>query len=71
MQVALQKILRGVKHQHVFVVYYYYYMCHLLFVVEIIYLNCRFIRNNRKWTYDTIHCEGTDPVIKNPLMKES
>ncbi|KAM0735390.1 ARL14 effector protein [Formica fusca] len=28
-------------------------------------------RNNRKWTYDTIHCEGTDPVIKNPLLKES
>ncbi|KAG5322676.1 AL14E protein, partial [Pseudoatta argentina] len=28
-------------------------------------------RNNRKWTYDSIHCEGTGPVIKNPLMKET
>jgi len=28
-------------------------------------------RNNRKWTYDSIHCEGTDSTIKNPLQKES
>ncbi|EZA49554.1 hypothetical protein DMN91_005614 [Ooceraea biroi] len=28
-------------------------------------------RNNRKWTYDSIHCEGTDPTIRNPLLKES
>ncbi|XP_032662977.1 ARL14 effector protein [Odontomachus brunneus] len=28
-------------------------------------------RNNRKWTYDSIHCEGADLVIKNPLAKES
>lgn len=27
-------------------------------------------RSNRKWTYDTIHCEGADLVIKNPLTKE-
>jgi len=38
--------------------------------IDIIHLNHEFIRNNRKWTYDTIQCEGTEPVIKNPLLKE-
>ncbi|XP_029168998.1 ARL14 effector protein isoform X2 [Nylanderia fulva] len=28
-------------------------------------------RNNRKWAYDTIQCEGTEIVIKNSLLKES
>ncbi|XP_033222314.1 ARL14 effector protein [Belonocnema kinseyi] len=28
-------------------------------------------RNNRKWTYDSIENEGSDNVIKNPVIKES
>ncbi|XP_020290241.1 ARL14 effector protein [Pseudomyrmex gracilis] len=28
-------------------------------------------RNNRKWTYDSIQCEGIDATVKNPLMKSS
>ncbi|XP_043481736.1 ARL14 effector protein [Leptopilina heterotoma] len=28
-------------------------------------------RNNRKWTYDAIENEGSDNLIKNPVVKES
>ncbi|XP_078044309.1 ARL14 effector protein-like isoform X2 [Augochlora pura] len=28
-------------------------------------------RINRKWTYDSIENEGSDIVIKNPLLKEA
>ncbi|XP_068985967.1 ARL14 effector protein [Bombus flavifrons] len=28
-------------------------------------------RNNRKWTYESIENEGSDIIIKNPLLKES
>ncbi|KAL6259835.1 hypothetical protein P5V15_009746 [Pogonomyrmex californicus] len=28
-------------------------------------------RNNRKWTYDSIVLEGSEPVIKNPLLKDT
>lgn len=30
-----------------------------------------FHRNNRKWTYDAIENEGSDNLIKNPVVKES
>ncbi|XP_003694243.1 ARL14 effector protein-like [Apis florea] len=28
-------------------------------------------RNNRKWTYESIENEGSDVIIKNPLLKET
>lgn len=45
-----------------------------LFFKFIYFLNIKnkfFIRNNRKWTYESIENEGSDIIIKNPLLKET